>query len=92
MNYVSRIAFMVNGTLPVIDSTRKLKLEHGRKVVRVTCRAVTALNTSDFDLKESMRKPPVPGTDRKKEILTIHTLEASLEDIFIKVTGHQLIA
>jgi len=25
------------------------------------------------------------------EILTIHTLEASLEDIFIKVTGLQLI-
>jgi hypothetical protein len=27
---------------------------------------------------------------RTLEILTIHTQEASLEDIFIEVTGHQL--
>ena len=32
----NRIAFMVEGTLPVIDSTRNLKLAHGRKVVRMT--------------------------------------------------------
>jgi len=31
-----RIAFMVEGTLPVIDTTQNLKLEHGKKVVRIT--------------------------------------------------------
>jgi len=32
----NNIAFMVEGTLPVIDSTENLKLEHGRKVVRLS--------------------------------------------------------
>jgi len=30
-------------------------------------------------------------TIRSRKIDTIHTLEASLEEIFIKVTGHDLI-
>lgn len=87
-----RIAFMVGGTLPVIDSTRQLKLEHGRKVVRVTSSGKDGPEYSDFDLKDLGGNPDFEELIRKREILSIHTQEASLEDIFIKITGRELIA
>ncbi len=95
-----RIAFMVEGTLPVIDSTRNLKLQHGRKVVRVTYAGqgntgnVTSGDgnpvSEEFELEGLSGNAQFQKLISEKEILTIHTLEASLEDIFIKVTGQQL--
>jgi fluoroquinolone transport system ATP-binding protein len=87
----NRIAFMVEGTLPVIDSTQNLKLEHGKKVVRVTYRNDEGPQTTEFNLRDLKGNREFQQVIQKHEILTIHTLEASLEDIFIKVTGQQLI-
>lgn len=85
-----RIAFMVNGTLPVIDFTENLKLAHGRKVVRVNHRNNNGLVTSDFELKNLSDNSDFQALLSEDKILTIHTQEASLEEIFIKVTGQQL--
>jgi fluoroquinolone transport system ATP-binding protein len=86
-----RIAFMVEGTLPVIDSTESLKLAHGRKVVRVTYKEHGKQATNEFELQNLSGNPGFREVISHHEILTIHTLEASLEDIFIKVTGKQLV-
>ena len=86
-----RIAFMVEGTLPVIDTTQNLKLEHGKKVVRITHKDQGDSKTTDFSLQDLKGNPLFQQVIQNHEILTIHTLEASLEDIFIKVTGLQLI-
>ena len=87
----SRIAFMVDGNLPVTESTQNLKLQHGRKVVRVSFRGKEGPESTDFDLKELQGNLAFQKLIKEQEILTIHTLEASLEDIFIKVTGELLI-
>lgn len=86
----NRIAFMVNGTLPVIDSTRDLKLKHGKKTLRVEYREKGKPFTIDFPLQGLSDNQSFQDILQSNEILTIHTLEASLEDIFIKVTGQQL--
>jgi len=86
-----RIAFMVEGTLPVIDTTQNLKLEHGKKVVRITHKDQGDSKTTDFSLQDLKGNLLFQQVIQNHEILTIHTLEASLEDIFIKVTGLQLI-
>jgi len=86
-----RIAFMVEGTLPVIDTTQNLKLEHGKKVVRITHKDQEGSKTTDFSLQDLKGNLKFQQVIQNHEILTIHTLEASLEDIFIKVTGRQLI-
>lgn len=87
----NRLAFMVDGTLPVIDSTQKLKIEHGRKVVRVEYLDKQEKQSLEFELKGLSSNLKFREIIQNKEILTIHTLEASLEDIFIKITGQQLI-
>lgn len=87
----NRLAFMVDGALPVIDSTQKLRLEHGRKVVRVEYLDKQEKQSLEFELKGLSSNLKFLDIIQNKELLTIHTLEASLEDIFIKITGQQLI-
>jgi fluoroquinolone transport system ATP-binding protein len=87
----NRIAFMVDGALPVIDSTQNLRLEHGRKVVRVSYLDNQEQKSMEFELSSLSSNKQFQEIIQNKEVRTIHTLEASLEDIFIKITGQQLI-
>ena len=87
----NRLAFMVDGTLPVIDSTQNLKLKHGRKVVRLEYLDNKEKLSFEFELKGLASNQQFHEIIQNKEVQTIHTLEASLEDIFIKITGKQLI-
>lgn len=86
----SRLAFMIDGTLPVIDNTQQLKVEHGQKMVRVKYKDQSQMNSSEFKLEGLSSNKLFLKVLREYEIITIHTLEASLEDIFIKITGQHL--
>jgi fluoroquinolone transport system ATP-binding protein len=86
----NRLAFMVNGTLPVIDSTRALKLKHGKKTLKVEYLIEGETLSDEFSLQDLSANKDFQSILQSKKILTIHTMEASLEDIFIKVTGQQL--
>lgn len=85
-----RLAFMVEGKLPVIDSTQELRLQHGKKTVRVEYRENGKPKTEEFPIGQLASNLAFSDIMKNREILTIHTQEASLEDIFIKVTGQQL--
>lgn len=85
-----RLAFMVEGRLPVIDATKELRLRHGKKSVRIEYSEGGEIYTDDFSLDHLGSNPVFSDILMNQEILTIHTQEASLEDIFIKVTGQQL--
>jgi fluoroquinolone transport system ATP-binding protein len=85
-----RLAFMVEGTLPVIDSTSDLKLRHGEKKVRMSYLQDQDTLTSEFPIQDLAQNQEFQEILRSREVLTIHTMEASLEDIFIQVTGQQL--
>ena len=87
-----RVAFIVDGRLPVVDSPGALKRTHGDPRVRVEYRANGALETAEFDLASL-------GTDHRFRDLigshgdgieAIHSADASLEDVFIDVTGREL--
>ena len=86
----NRLAFMVNGNLPVIDSTAALKLKHGKKSIKVEYIHNEEPLTQEYSLNELSENQQFMEIIRTQKILTIHTQEASLEDIFIEVTGHQL--
>jgi fluoroquinolone transport system ATP-binding protein len=85
-----RLAFMVEGKLPVIDSTSDLKLRHGEKKVRVSYLKDQETCTGEFPLQGLSRNSSFQEILENREVLTIHTLEASLEEIFIRVTGQAL--
>jgi ABC-2 type transport system ATP-binding protein len=85
-----RVAFLNEGRIAALDTPEKLKLAHGDRSVRVRFRdgdgveeRVVALDGPDAgdELKEAV------GAE---ELMTIHTEEATLEAIFIKVTGRGL--
>jgi len=86
-----RVAFMIDGQLPVIDSPEKLKLQHGRKSVKVRFRENNHTEIREFDLKNLGSNNEFLQLINNSDIETIHTQEATLEDIFLKVTGKQLL-
>lgn len=86
----NRLAFMVNGSLPVIDSTTALKLKHGKKTIKIEYAHNEKPLFQEFSLNDLSVNQQFMDIIRTQKILTIHTQEASLEDIFIKVTGQQL--
>lgn len=85
-----RVAFIIDGKIPLIDSPKKLKYEMGEHLV--------AVNFTQGDKTES-REFPMQGLRNNEEFLnlldkdtlrSIHTKETTLEDIFIRITGRNL--
>ncbi|UMZ73041.1 Fluoroquinolones export ATP-binding protein [Natranaerofaba carboxydovora] len=86
------VGFIVDGEIVLIDSPRRLKLARGKKIVRVEYREECGegIKVKDFSLKEIANSQEFYELNKKKDVETIHTLEPSLDDIFIEVTGRSL--
>ncbi len=85
-----RVGFLVNGKIVVVDSPRALKLRDGKKIVRVEFRENGVMQTQEFPLANLDENGNFLKLLHSAHIETIHTQEASLEDVFIKTTGQQL--
>ena len=85
-----RVGFIVDGQLRVIDTTRGLKLSHGTKRVRVEYRTNGSLDRAEYGLVNLAREKEFLALLNEGRIETIHTQEATLEDVFISVTGRRL--
>ncbi len=85
-----RVAFIVDGKITLIDTPRKLKLRNGKKSVRVEFRNNGFLQHSDFPLQKIGDNPRFSECLKDGNIETIHTLEATLEEVFLKTTGRSL--
>ncbi|NIR48482.1 ABC transporter ATP-binding protein [candidate division KSB1 bacterium] len=86
-----RVAFIVDGQIALIDSPRSLKMRNGSRVVRIEYRDNNSLNHAEFELDGISENPQFLEILRTKHVETIHTQEATLEDIFIKTTGRRLL-
>ncbi|WMT43523.1 ABC transporter ATP-binding protein [Paenibacillus sp. D2_2] len=85
-----RIAFIVDGRIVLIDAPRELKVQHGKKSIQVEYRKDEQVKQEHFALNGIGMNPEFMELLLREEIETIHTEEATLEDIFIKVTGRNL--
>jgi len=85
-----RVAFIVDGKITLIDSPRELKIRNGKKDVRVEYREDGATASREFELRNIGNNAEFLTLIQSKAIETIHTQEATLEDIFIQVTGRSL--
>lgn len=86
-----RVAFIVEGNIILIDSPGALKLEQGKRAVAVNYFKDNQVKREEFLLEGLGENSAFLQTIRQEKIQTIHTLEPTLEDIFIKVTGRQLV-
>ena len=85
-----RVAFIVDGRLPVVDTPRTLKLKHGEPTVTVEYRADGTLDRRTFELADLGTDEVFHDLLQSGHVETIHTEEATLEDVFIAVTGEHL--
>lgn len=85
-----RVAFIVDGQINLIDSPRELKLRYGKADVRVEFGRNGAHEQRDFALNGLADNADFLKLLRDGNVRTLHTQEATLENIFIEVTGRRL--
>lgn len=85
-----RVAFVVDGQINVIDSPRDLKLRYGQKKLQVEYRENNQMKSSIFSIQGIGDNKEFMNIIKFKDIERIHTQEAMLQDIFIKVTGRTI--
>lgn len=85
-----RVAFLTNGRIRLIDTPRNLKLRHSQRTVSIEHREHGQVMRSEFSLDELAENRAFLQLLESRSIETIHTEEATLEDIFIQVTGEAL--
>ena len=86
-----RVAFIVDGDVKLIDSPKNLKLQYGEKLVEVEYYDNNTVAKKSFSIIDEKDKALLKKVIDEHEIQTMHTKEATLEEIFIKVTGRGLI-
>jgi len=85
-----RIGFIIKGKLTLTGSPKELKIKHGKKVVKVEYLKNDELVSQEFDLKNLADDNSFLSLLKTGTVQTIHTEEATLEEIFIKATGRHL--
>jgi fluoroquinolone transport system ATP-binding protein len=84
-----RVAFVVDGRIAACDSPRALRLDGRPRRVRVEYAEGGTVHTREFDLgagddRDLCELLAAPG------VQTVHSTEASLDDVFVDVTGRRL--
>lgn len=82
-----RVSFIVDGKLQVTDTPKNLKLKHGREAVNVELYNGSSV---EFPLINLGTNPDFLSFIKEDQIKRIHTQEATLEEVFIKITGKSL--
>lgn len=84
-----RVAFIVDGEIKAMDSPENLKIKHSNRSVEVLFR--NSVDKEKFQLDGLGQNKTFLEKLQSNEIETIHSKEASLDDIFIQVTGKTLV-
>jgi len=85
-----RVAFLNDGELYAVDTPENLKLEHGRRAVRVRVRRGAEVTEESIPLDDPDASRRLADLVSAGQVVTIHTEEASLSSIFIEMTGREL--
>jgi len=86
-----RVAFIVEGKIVVIGSPKDLMIEHGKRVVKVEYQHNGKLEELNVDMMNMAGNKAFMEVLQSGNVKTIHSCEATLEDIFIKLTGRNLL-
>jgi len=86
------IAFLHDGVIAASDTPRALKLMHGERAVRVEHRQNGVLTSETLFLDDDDDREYLASLMANGEIETLHSQEATLDSIFVKLTGKELAA
>jgi ABC-2 type transport system ATP-binding protein len=87
-----RVAFINQGQIVALDTPYALKQQFGKRILR----AEIQTENGDLEVREViLDEPETPQTIEalfsQERVVTIHSEEATLEDIFIEITGRELV-
>jgi fluoroquinolone transport system ATP-binding protein len=85
-----RVAFIVDGEIKLIDSPKELKLRYGKQLVDVEYIDGGQVQKKMFSTQDAESRRQLAEIVQNHTIRTMHTEEATLEQIFIQVTGKGL--
>lgn len=86
-----RVAFIDEGLVLAIDTPEELKLAHGQRSVKIRSRNGDSTTETTVALDTESSAAELRDAMEHGEILTIHTEEATLEDIFVEFAGRSLV-
>jgi fluoroquinolone transport system ATP-binding protein len=87
-----RVAFLVDGRIVAMDRPAELKIARSRRQVRVEFRAADGeLESAHFPMAGLADDPAFHAVLRSHHVETIHSQEATLDDVFVETMGRQLI-
>ncbi|QVK17918.1 ABC transporter ATP-binding protein [Mycoplasmatota bacterium] len=82
-----RVAFLADGVIAEIDTPKNLKLKHGKREVEVEYEQNEKVIKNQYELDNIGLNNDFINVIKNNKIITIHSKETTLDDIFIKVTG-----
>jgi fluoroquinolone transport system ATP-binding protein len=86
-----RVAFVVDGRIVALDKPAELKIARGQRLVQVQYRGPQGtLQTADFRMDGLAQDREFHTVLSDYHVETIHSKEASLDDVFVDVTGRSL--
>ena len=85
-----RVAFIHDGRIAAHDTPENLKHAYGERVIKVRYREGGIVAEEEIPLDEDGSAARVREILSSRDVLDMHTEEATLEDIFIRVTGKKL--
>lgn len=83
-----RVSFIAGGEIRLTEKPSVLKNKHGKHTVKVELENGLA---AEFPVKDLGNNPNFLEFIKQGEILRINTQEATLEEVFIKITGTKLL-
>ena len=86
-----RVAFINEGKIAALDTPDNLKHQFGRRTVKIRYYEGDELDRGGAARSTKERTAPrVEDILAERRVLDMHTEEATLEDIFIQLTGRRL--
>jgi ABC-2 type transport system ATP-binding protein len=85
-----RVAFMNQGRIAALDTPLALKRAHGRRALRARVAVGERLEEREITLDEPGTADAVRALFASEQVVTVHSEEATLAEVFISVTGRRL--
>ena len=87
-----RVAFINQGKIVALDTPHKLKQQYGKRAIMAEVEMADGrLETREITLDEANTGTAVADLFANEKVVTLHSEEATLEDIFIQITGRGLV-
>ncbi len=86
-----RVAFIIDGEIKLIDTPKSLKQQYGQKLVEIEYVKEGKVYKETLKTVDDIDRKKIGDIIKSYDIKTMHTKEATLEEIFIQVTGRGLI-